>query len=216
MVRPPTAEVAQPLEPSAPFHEAGLSPPLSPNVTARGLNSECVVCMEDQVRVAFDQHYCPVKMSKVKKGFKLKLLFVRMSQLTVQCSLEELVSPGWFYVLLCVVSITWATSSQTHSILKLRKITTFSVLQGYFQNKSSHQKFSAHQELEYFRIYMLFDNSYMFFCPNICTFFLMFQSVILFLNCGHVCCCNKCAEPLQECPLCRSPILQRIRLAIQL
>lgn len=37
-------------------------------------------------------------------------------------------------------------------------------------------------------------------------------SQIIFLPCGHVCCCQVCSEALQNCPLCRSNISQRIRL----
>ncbi|PAA65224.1 hypothetical protein BOX15_Mlig001233g4, partial [Macrostomum lignano] len=32
----------------------------------------------------------------------------------------------------------------------------------------------------------------------------------LFLNCGHVCCCEACSTGLSLCPLCRQPILRRI------
>ncbi|XP_035247622.1 E3 ubiquitin-protein ligase LRSAM1 isoform X1 [Anguilla anguilla] len=35
---------------------------------------------------------------------------------------------------------------------------------------------------------------------------------MIFLPCGHVCCCQVCSEVLQTCPLCRSGIGQRIRL----
>ncbi|KAJ8346410.1 hypothetical protein SKAU_G00278110 [Synaphobranchus kaupii] len=35
---------------------------------------------------------------------------------------------------------------------------------------------------------------------------------MIFLPCGHVCCCQVCSEVLQTCPLCRSDIAQRIRL----
>ncbi|XP_042365780.1 E3 ubiquitin-protein ligase LRSAM1 [Plectropomus leopardus] len=37
-------------------------------------------------------------------------------------------------------------------------------------------------------------------------------SQIIFLPCGHVCCCQVCSEALQNCPLCRSTISQRVRL----
>ncbi|KAE8284761.1 E3 ubiquitin-protein ligase LRSAM1 [Larimichthys crocea] len=37
-------------------------------------------------------------------------------------------------------------------------------------------------------------------------------SQVIFLPCGHVCCCQVCSEALQNCPLCRSNISQRIRL----
>ncbi|XP_076019941.1 E3 ubiquitin-protein ligase LRSAM1 [Genypterus blacodes] len=35
---------------------------------------------------------------------------------------------------------------------------------------------------------------------------------IIFLPCGHVCCCQVCSDGVQSCPLCRSNISQRIRL----
>ncbi|XP_017163241.1 E3 ubiquitin-protein ligase LRSAM1 [Poecilia reticulata] len=35
---------------------------------------------------------------------------------------------------------------------------------------------------------------------------------VVFLPCGHVCCCRICSDALQNCPLCRSSISQRIRL----
>ncbi|XP_030292408.1 E3 ubiquitin-protein ligase LRSAM1 isoform X3 [Sparus aurata] len=35
---------------------------------------------------------------------------------------------------------------------------------------------------------------------------------VIFLPCGHVCCCHVCSDALQNCPLCRSSISQRIRL----
>uniref|UniRef100_A0A146P7I8 Leucine rich repeat and sterile alpha motif containing 1 n=1 Tax=Fundulus heteroclitus TaxID=8078 RepID=A0A146P7I8_FUNHE len=35
---------------------------------------------------------------------------------------------------------------------------------------------------------------------------------VIFLVCGHVCCCQVCSDALQNCPLCRSSISQRIRL----
>ncbi|KAI0213679.1 hypothetical protein LSAT2_001275 [Lamellibrachia satsuma] len=38
------------------------------------------------------------------------------------------------------------------------------------------------------------------------------MSLVLFLNCGHVCCCVQCAEPLTLCPLCRGAIVHRITL----
>ncbi|XP_033642845.1 E3 ubiquitin-protein ligase LRSAM1-like [Asterias rubens] len=36
------------------------------------------------------------------------------------------------------------------------------------------------------------------------------NSNTLFLNCGHVCCCNGCSETLHLCPLCRSDILTKV------
>ncbi|KAK2150814.1 hypothetical protein LSH36_387g02057 [Paralvinella palmiformis] len=38
------------------------------------------------------------------------------------------------------------------------------------------------------------------------------QSSVLFLTCGHVCSCQECAEPLDDCPMCRGKITQRILL----
>lgn len=35
---------------------------------------------------------------------------------------------------------------------------------------------------------------------------------VIFLPCGHVCCCQVCSDALQNCPLCRANISQRIRL----
>lgn len=38
------------------------------------------------------------------------------------------------------------------------------------------------------------------------------QAQVIFLPCGHVCCCLVCSDALQHCPLCRGEISQRIRL----
>ncbi|MED6248939.1 hypothetical protein ATANTOWER_007246 [Ataeniobius toweri] len=38
------------------------------------------------------------------------------------------------------------------------------------------------------------------------------ESQVIFLPCGHVCCCQVCSGALQNCPLCRCNISQRIRL----
>ena len=38
------------------------------------------------------------------------------------------------------------------------------------------------------------------------------QSDSLFLNCGHVCCCQTCAEPLFKCPLCRADIISKVNM----
>ena len=43
-------------------------------------------------------------------------------------------------------------------------------------------------------------------------FFAFFQCNIIFLPCGHVCCCWNCENGLSECPLCRAPIAQKVRL----
>ncbi|CAL9682536.1 unnamed protein product [Knipowitschia caucasica] len=37
-------------------------------------------------------------------------------------------------------------------------------------------------------------------------------SQLIFLPCGHVCCCQVCSDALQNCPMCRAAISQRIRL----
>uniref|UniRef100_A0A8C3AP31 Leucine-rich repeat and death domain-containing protein 1 n=1 Tax=Cyclopterus lumpus TaxID=8103 RepID=A0A8C3AP31_CYCLU len=37
-------------------------------------------------------------------------------------------------------------------------------------------------------------------------------SQVIFLPCGHVCCCQFCSGALQNCPLCRSNISQHVRL----
>uniref|UniRef100_A0A8C2BTD2 Leucine rich repeat and sterile alpha motif containing 1 n=1 Tax=Cyprinus carpio TaxID=7962 RepID=A0A8C2BTD2_CYPCA len=38
------------------------------------------------------------------------------------------------------------------------------------------------------------------------------ECVVIFLPCGHVCCCQTCSSALQSCPLCRGSISQRVRL----
>uniref|UniRef100_A0A3P8VQI4 Leucine rich repeat and sterile alpha motif containing 1 n=1 Tax=Cynoglossus semilaevis TaxID=244447 RepID=A0A3P8VQI4_CYNSE len=38
------------------------------------------------------------------------------------------------------------------------------------------------------------------------------QSQVIFLPCGHVCCCTVCNEALQNCPMCRANISQRVLL----
>ncbi|XP_078282280.1 E3 ubiquitin-protein ligase LRSAM1 isoform X2 [Rhinoraja longicauda] len=38
------------------------------------------------------------------------------------------------------------------------------------------------------------------------------ESQMIFLNCGHVCCCSTCAMELHTCPLCRRDIQQKIRI----
>uniref|UniRef100_A0A6I8NZZ8 E3 ubiquitin-protein ligase LRSAM1 n=1 Tax=Ornithorhynchus anatinus TaxID=9258 RepID=A0A6I8NZZ8_ORNAN len=45
-----------------------------------------------------------------------------------------------------------------------------------------------------------------------CVVCLEREAQMIFLNCGHVCCCQLCCEPLRTCPLCRQDIVQRIRL----
>lgn len=50
------------------------------------------------------------------------------------------------------------------------------------------------------------------------TYFLIkhfyFQSIVLFLNCGHVCSCRLCSQKVVECPLCRAEIIQKVVLSI--
>ncbi|XP_072739030.1 E3 ubiquitin-protein ligase LRSAM1 isoform X1 [Ciconia boyciana] len=38
------------------------------------------------------------------------------------------------------------------------------------------------------------------------------ETQMIFLPCGHVCCCQTCCERLHICPLCRKDITQRIRI----
>ncbi|XP_066896776.1 E3 ubiquitin-protein ligase LRSAM1 isoform X4 [Kogia breviceps] len=45
-----------------------------------------------------------------------------------------------------------------------------------------------------------------------CVVCLEREAQMIFLNCGHVCCCQQCCEPLRTCPLCRQDIAQRLRL----
>ncbi|KAL7980910.1 hypothetical protein Chor_002064 [Crotalus horridus] len=45
-----------------------------------------------------------------------------------------------------------------------------------------------------------------------CVVCMELEAQVVFLYCGHVCCCQKCSEALHTCPLCRQAIVQRIRL----
>ncbi|XP_061867344.1 E3 ubiquitin-protein ligase LRSAM1 isoform X3 [Colius striatus] len=38
------------------------------------------------------------------------------------------------------------------------------------------------------------------------------ETQMVFLPCGHVCCCQSCSQKLHTCPLCRRDIAQRIRI----
>ncbi|KAF1662949.1 E3 ubiquitin-protein ligase LRSAM1, partial [Aptenodytes patagonicus] len=38
------------------------------------------------------------------------------------------------------------------------------------------------------------------------------ETQVIFLPCGHVCCCQTCCERLHTCPLCRKDVAQRIRI----
>ncbi|XP_004479822.1 E3 ubiquitin-protein ligase LRSAM1 isoform X2 [Dasypus novemcinctus] len=45
-----------------------------------------------------------------------------------------------------------------------------------------------------------------------CVVCLEREAQMIFLNCGHVCCCQECCQPLRTCPLCRQEISQRLRI----
>ncbi|PNJ45716.1 LRSAM1 isoform 5 [Pongo abelii] len=45
-----------------------------------------------------------------------------------------------------------------------------------------------------------------------CVVCLEQEAQMIFLNCGHVCCCQQCCQPLRTCPLCRQDIAQRLRI----
>lgn len=45
-----------------------------------------------------------------------------------------------------------------------------------------------------------------------CVVCLEREAQMIFLNCGHVCCCQQCCQPLRTCPLCRQEIAQRLRI----
>ncbi|XP_043325553.1 E3 ubiquitin-protein ligase LRSAM1 isoform X3 [Cervus canadensis] len=45
-----------------------------------------------------------------------------------------------------------------------------------------------------------------------CVVCLEREAQMIFLNCGHVCCCQQCCQPLRICPLCRQDIAQRLRI----
>ncbi|KAF4073112.1 hypothetical protein AMELA_G00255130 [Ameiurus melas] len=47
---------------------------------------------------------------------------------------------------------------------------------------------------------------------NECVVCMEDRSLVVFLPCGHICCCQVCSDALHSCPLCRSNISQRIRL----
>ncbi|XP_053417764.1 E3 ubiquitin-protein ligase LRSAM1 isoform X2 [Nycticebus coucang] len=48
--------------------------------------------------------------------------------------------------------------------------------------------------------------------PSECVVCLEREAQMIFLNCGHVCCCQQCCQPLHTCPLCRQAIVQRLRI----
>ncbi|XP_037653929.1 E3 ubiquitin-protein ligase LRSAM1 isoform X2 [Choloepus didactylus] len=45
-----------------------------------------------------------------------------------------------------------------------------------------------------------------------CVVCLEREAQMIFLNCGHVCCCQECCQPLRTCPLCRQEVTQRLRI----
>ncbi|KAM5299915.1 E3 ubiquitin-protein ligase LRSAM1 isoform 5-T5 [Ctenodactylus gundi] len=45
-----------------------------------------------------------------------------------------------------------------------------------------------------------------------CVVCLEREAQMVFLTCGHVCCCQQCCQPLRTCPLCRQDIAQRLRI----
>uniref|UniRef100_A0A7N4NS56 Leucine rich repeat and sterile alpha motif containing 1 n=1 Tax=Sarcophilus harrisii TaxID=9305 RepID=A0A7N4NS56_SARHA len=45
-----------------------------------------------------------------------------------------------------------------------------------------------------------------------CVVCLEREAQMIFLNCGHVCCCQICCQPLRTCPLCRQNIVQCLRI----
>ncbi|XP_071457086.1 E3 ubiquitin-protein ligase LRSAM1 isoform X3 [Marmota flaviventris] len=45
-----------------------------------------------------------------------------------------------------------------------------------------------------------------------CVVCLEREAQMVFLTCGHVCCCQQCCQPLRTCPLCRQEIAQRLRI----
>nr|XP_033816189.1 E3 ubiquitin-protein ligase LRSAM1 isoform X2 [Geotrypetes seraphini] len=42
------------------------------------------------------------------------------------------------------------------------------------------------------------------------------EADMIFLSCGHVCCCPTCSDMLRTCPLCRKDIIQRIRIYLSM
>ena len=46
---------------------------------------------------------------------------------------------------------------------------------------------------------------------KVCIICLTDKTKIVFQPCGHLCCCLECAYKVNECPICRSSITQRIR-----
>ncbi|RUS74622.1 hypothetical protein EGW08_017602, partial [Elysia chlorotica] len=47
-----------------------------------------------------------------------------------------------------------------------------------------------------------------------CAICLDKESTIIFLPCGHVCCCAECSRSIGECPLCRAVISAQVKLTL--
>lgn len=45
-----------------------------------------------------------------------------------------------------------------------------------------------------------------------CVICMEFECKIIFLPCGHLCCCDQCEKSIQMCPMCRALIEQRIKV----
>jgi len=44
-----------------------------------------------------------------------------------------------------------------------------------------------------------------------CNICMSEEKSIVFIPCGHYCCCNICSSQLKNCPMCRAVISQRVR-----
>lgn len=45
-------------------------------------------------------------------------------------------------------------------------------------------------------------------------FIFIFQCEIIFVSCGHMCCCVNCSIPLTDCPMCRGVIERKIKVLL--
>ena len=50
---------------------------------------------------------------------------------------------------------------------------------------------------------------------NVCKVCLTENSDRVFQPCGHLACCNGCAERLRLCPICRNPIKELVKVVIR-
>ena len=48
--------------------------------------------------------------------------------------------------------------------------------------------------------------------PPKCATCLTFDKSILFLPCKHIYCCEKCSEKLDNCPICRTEVSEKIKV----